>query len=176
MDRVRIIDRHAARRCGIGHAGDCQARRTAGHIISKPYGICGEPVVDDYLHPEVATCIQRIVNGSKVKRILNPGGILVTQNGVAFFQLEEVQTTARRMSRHFSDTTFYSAAVPTYYGGIMTFAWGSNELAMRDIDVDTLNQRYDASGIDTLYYTPDIHKASFALPKYVVDAIAETRV
>ena len=113
---------------------------------------------------------------AQCKRILNPGGILVTQNGVAFFQLEEVQTTARRMSRYFSDTTFYSAAVPTYYGGIMTFAWGSNELAMRDIDVDTLNQRYDASGIDTLYYTPDIHKASFALPKYVVDAIAETRV
>jgi spermidine synthase len=113
---------------------------------------------------------------AQCKRILNPGGVLVTQNGVAFFQLEEVQTTARRMSRYFSDTTFYSAAVPTYYGGIMTFAWGSNELAMRDIDADTLNQRYDASGIDTRYYTPEIHKASFALPKYVVDAIAETRV
>lgn len=111
---------------------------------------------------------------AQCRRILNPGGVVATQNGVAFFQLDEVRTTATRMSRHFSDVTFYSAAVPTYYGGIMTFAWGSNEPAVRNIDVETLQRRYDASGIDTRYYTPDVHKSSFALPRYIVDAIAET--
>lgn len=111
---------------------------------------------------------------AQCQRILNPGGVVVTQNGVAFFQLDEVKTTSSRLSRHFSDATFYSAAVPTYYGGIMTFAWGSNEPALRDVAVATLQQRFDESGISTRYYTPEIHKASFALPKYIVDALAET--
>jgi spermidine synthase len=112
---------------------------------------------------------------AQCKRILNPGGVVVTQNGVAFFQLDEVKTTSSRLSRHFSDATFYSAAVPTYYGGIMTFAWGSNEPALRDVAVATLQQRFDDSGISTRYYTPEIHKASFALPKYIVDALSETK-
>jgi spermidine synthase len=111
---------------------------------------------------------------AQCQRILNPGGVVVTQNGVAFFQLDEVKTTSSRLSRHFSDATFYSAAVPTYYGGIMTFAWGSNEPALRDVAVATLQQRFDESSISTRYYTPEIHKASFALPKYLVDALAET--
>lgn len=112
---------------------------------------------------------------AQCKRILNPGGIVVTQNGVAFFQLDEVRTTASRLSHHFSDTTFYSAAVPTYYGGIMTFAWGSNDAAIRHVDVQTFQHRFKSSGINTRYYTPEIHQASFALPRYIVDALDETK-
>ena len=112
---------------------------------------------------------------AQCKRILNPGGIVVTQNGVAFFQLDEVRTTASRLSHHFSDATFYSAAVPTYYGGIMTFAWGSNDAAIRHVDVQTLQHRFKSSGINTRYYTPEIHQASFALPRYIVDALDETK-
>lgn len=108
---------------------------------------------------------------AQCKRILRQHGVIATQNGVAFFQLDEVQTTAIRLSQHFTDTAFYSAAVPTYYGGIMTFAWGSNQPALRNIDLETLKHRYAASGISTRYYTPEIHKAAFALPKYIVDAI-----
>ena len=100
---------------------------------------------------------------------------MVTQNGVAFFQLDEVRTTASRLSHHFSDTTFYSAAVPTYYGGIMTFAWGCNDAAIRHVDVQTLQHRFKSSGINTRYYTPEIHQASFALPRYIVDALDETK-
>jgi spermidine synthase len=98
---------------------------------------------------------------------------MATQNGVPFFQVDEVQNTARRMSRHFSDQAFYSAAVPTYYGGIMTFAWGSDDTSHRSINAAELEQRYAAAGIKTRYYTPEIHLASFALPAYVVTAIEE---
>jgi spermidine synthase len=107
------------------------------------------------------------------KRILNAGGVMTAQNGVPFFQVDEVQNTARRMSAHFSDQTFYSAAVPTYYGGIMTFAWGCDDDTLRQIDRSVLQQRFDDSGIRTRYYTPAIHRASFALPAYVNAAIAE---
>ena len=106
------------------------------------------------------------------KRILTPGGVIATQNGVPFFQLDEVTTTRERMAPHFSDQTFYSAAVPTYYGGIMTFAWGSDNADLRQLDLATLQQRFQQTGMKTRYYTPEIHLASFALPQYIRDALA----
>ena len=108
---------------------------------------------------------------AQCKRILNEGGVMATQNGVPFFQLDEVKNTRQRMSTHFTDQTFYSAAVPTYYGGIMTFAWGSDDAALRETTVEELHDRYQQAGFQTRYYSPEIHKASFALPQYVQDAI-----
>jgi spermidine synthase len=105
------------------------------------------------------------------KRCLTPGGVLVTQNGVAFMQLDEVKTTSRRLSRVFDDWHFYTAAVPTYVGGIMAFAWATDNRALRDTDVETLKSRYRASGIETRYYNPEIHRAAFALPQYLRDAV-----
>jgi spermidine synthase len=112
---------------------------------------------------------------AQCKRILNEGGIMVTQNGVPFFQIDEVVTTRQRMSPHFSDQSFYSAAVPTYYGGIMAFAWGSDDEAFRKVNIKTLQQRYQAAAINTRYYTPEIHLACFALPKYISDALVEAQ-
>lgn len=108
---------------------------------------------------------------AQCKRILNEGGVIATQNGVPFFQIDEVKNTHKRMSAHFSDQTFYSAAVPTYYGGIMTFAWGTDNAALRETSLAELQTRYRAAGFKTRYYSPAIHQASFALPQYVQDAI-----
>jgi spermidine synthase len=107
------------------------------------------------------------------KRCLTPGGILVAQNGVPFLQLEEVETTARRISRVFADWHFYAAAVPAYTGGIMTFAWGTDDKTLRHTDIDVLRQRFAATEINTRYYTPELHMAAFALPRYVLEAIGK---
>lgn len=101
------------------------------------------------------------------KSCLNSNGILVTQNGVPFFQEEEIQNTHYRMSKHFNDMRFYCAPVPTYYGGFMTFAWGSDSTAYSEIEEATVTERFQASDIATRYYNPAIHKASFALPQYI---------
>lgn len=106
------------------------------------------------------------------QRCLNPGGILVTQNGVAFMQTDEVSNTADRLSRLFKDWHFYAAAVPTYIGGIMTFAWASDDAGARATDLGTLQQRWEATGIKTRYYTPELHHSSFALPQYLMDLLA----
>jgi spermidine synthase len=107
------------------------------------------------------------------KRCLTQGGVLVTQNGVAFMQLDEVRTTARRLNRVFKDQYFYTAAVPTYVGGVMTFAWATDDVKMRYIDSSLLKSRYINSNLDTRYYTPAIHQAAFALPGYVLEAIGK---
>ncbi len=102
---------------------------------------------------------------------LAPGGILVTQNGVCFMQLEEAATTARHFKTLFADWHFYSAAVPTYVGGIMVFGWASDDRRLRHLSQAEIEGRYLQSGIKTRYYTPEIHKASFALPRYLLEAI-----
>ena len=105
------------------------------------------------------------------RRCLSDGGILVTQNGTPFMQLGEVQTTASRMNGLFADWHFYMAAVPTYIGGSMTFAWGSTDAEYRKLPLETLRQRFAGSGIVTRYYNPEIHQGAFALPQYVLHAI-----
>lgn len=105
------------------------------------------------------------------KRCLNEGGIFVAQNGVPFMQVESLQDTVRRMSSYTRECWFYSAAVPTYIGGTMAFAWATDNLEARRLELATLEARFNESGISTRYYTPALHQASFALPKYVEQAI-----
>lgn len=107
------------------------------------------------------------------KRCLTPGGILVTQNGVPFLQMDEISTTARRLSRVFEDWHFYSAAVPTYVGGIMTFGWGTDNTTLRQTGLNVLKARFADTGLKTGYYTPEIHNAAFALPQYILEAIGK---
>lgn len=112
---------------------------------------------------------------AQAKRCLAPNGILVTQNGVPFFQEDEVQTTYQRMGQQFEDMHFYCAPIPTYYGGFMTFAWGTDDSKARNKPINKIKSEFEKLGITTRYYNPDIHQASFALPQYVLDALAKTR-
>ncbi len=104
-------------------------------------------------------------------RCLNEGGIFVAQNGVCFLQQDEAVNSHRKLSRYFNDVSFYQAAVPTYYGGIMTFAWASQDPAPRRLDPETLRHRVAAAGIECRYYNPAIHHGSFALPQYLLNAL-----
>ncbi len=106
------------------------------------------------------------------QRRLNPGGVLVTQNGVAFMQLEEVRGTARQFNALFRDWHFFAAAVPTYVGGIMTFGWATDDPSLRHTELSTLQQRWQRSGINSRYYTPELHQGAFALPRYILDELA----
>jgi len=101
------------------------------------------------------------------QRCLTENGILVTQNGVPFFQGDEVTTTQERMSPHFADMSFYVVAVPTYVGGFMTLAWASNNPDGRKQSVDVIEKRFSAANFDTNYYTPGVHVGAFSLPRYI---------
>lgn len=101
------------------------------------------------------------------KARLTPGGVLVTQNGVPFFQPDEVETTHRRLARHFADASFYCAPVPTYYGGFMTFGWATDAPELRALAPVVVRDRIETLGFETRYYNADMHGAGFALPEYV---------
>ncbi|WP_440615523.1 polyamine aminopropyltransferase [Cysteiniphilum sp. 6C5] len=110
---------------------------------------------------------------SACKAALNDKGIMVTQNGVMYFQLEQLRNTKQSFEKLYQDYTFYKAAVPTYVGGDMAFGWGTDELNHRMQTFETLTKRFDESGIKTRYYTPELHLGAFALPQYVIDALCD---
>lgn len=102
-----------------------------------------------------------------IKNCLAPNGVFVAQNGVCFMQINELTTTHNRLTHLFSEVTFYTAAIPTYVGGIMTFAWASNESNLNTNTLEELLKKYKKSGIKTKYYHPQLHLASFSLPQYI---------
>lgn len=108
-------------------------------------------------------------------RCLNEGGIFVAQNGVCFLQQDEAVNSHNKLSHYFKDVSFYQAAIPTYYGGIMTFAWASQNPALRQLDMSLLQQRFNQSGLHCRYYNPAIHVGSFALPQYLLNALNVSR-
>jgi spermidine synthase len=100
------------------------------------------------------------------KRRLTPGGIIVTQNGVPFMQGQELTNTLRAFKALYADATCYLTQIPTYVCGPMAMGWGSDGQA-RDTPLETLQARFAAAGFETRFYTPEVHKAAFALPVYV---------
>ncbi|MBI5163584.1 MAG: polyamine aminopropyltransferase [Magnetospirillum sp.] len=106
-------------------------------------------------------------------RCLNPEGIVVNQNGVPFMQGDEVTDTYRRRKPYYADVGFYVAAVPTYVGGFMALGWASLSPRPRAETLETIAGRFAAAPVATRYYTPEIHKAAFALPKFVQDLIKD---
>ncbi|SET21660.1 polyamine aminopropyltransferase [Oceanicella actignis] len=102
----------------------------------------------------------------RAKALLNEGGILVTQNGVPFMQGPELTNTMRAFKALFRDWTCYLATIPTYAGGPMAMGWGTDGDA-RNVGLDELTARFERAGLETRYYTPEVHKAAFALPRYV---------
>ena len=108
---------------------------------------------------------------SGIQRCLNPGGLFVAQNGVSFLQTDEVTTSAQRLGALFRHVGFYNAAVPTYVGGIMTFAWASDAYPAQSVDLAHIESRFNQAGFKTRYYNPALHQASFALPQYLLDKL-----
>ena len=101
------------------------------------------------------------------RRCLAEGGILVTQNGVAFLQGGELTATMTALRPLFADVTCYLATVPTYVGGPMALGWATGNPDLRGVGIDALAARFEAVGLETRYYTPEVHKAAFVLPPYV---------
>ncbi|MCD8476198.1 MAG: hypothetical protein LRY40_07535 [Shewanella fodinae] len=61
-------------------------------------------------------------------------------------QLDEVQNTVRRISSYVQDCWFYQAAVPTYVGGCMVFAWATDDQNARQLPLAVLQERFSTGG------------------------------
>lgn len=108
-------------------------------------------------------------------RSLTSGGVLVTQNGVPFLQSDELASSVGHFAALFADGGCYLAPVPTYIGGHLAMGWATDDPGKRHLDAAELSRRFEAAGIETRYYTPAVHVAAFALPRFVADVVDEAR-
>jgi spermidine synthase len=108
------------------------------------------------------------------KRCLNKGGVLVTQNGVPLFQPTELASSISKFRKLFADSTCYVAAIPTYIGGHMAMGWATDDRSLRQTPVKTIAARYRRAGsFSTRYWTPEVHAAAFALPRFIAETVAK---
>jgi spermidine synthase len=107
------------------------------------------------------------------RRCMNAGGVMVTQNGVPILQSDELVTGIRKFRKLFADGACYVAAIPTYVGGHMAMGWASDNPKLRALAVATIAGRYKRAGsFPTKYWTPEVHVAAFALPRFIADKVA----
>ncbi|MFM9863138.1 MAG: polyamine aminopropyltransferase [Micropepsaceae bacterium] len=104
----------------------------------------------------------------RIAKALAPGGFAVFQNGVPFFQPEELVDTLKQMQRTFRYSGVYLAVVPSYIGGFMALTWVSNDAILGDpAKWQGLETAFNAARLKTDYYTPAVHRAAFALPAWI---------
>jgi spermidine synthase len=107
------------------------------------------------------------------KRCMAKGAVMVTQNGVPIFQPNELKASIVAFRKLFADGYCYIAAIPTYVGGHMAIGWATDNAKLRRASVKTIADRYRKAGrFPTRYWTPEVHVAAFALPRFIADKVA----
>lgn len=139
-------------------------------FVAESSGLYDVIIVDstDPVGPGVVLFEEAFYRNAKAR--LAAGGVLVTQNGVPFLQPAELRSTMEKFRRLFACAHCYLATIPTYVGGPMAMGWGTDDEFLTAVTVETLQKRLKAANLRTRYYTPEVHKAAFALPRYVQDA------
>ncbi|HAI20371.1 MAG TPA: spermidine synthase [Clostridiales bacterium UBA8153] len=97
-------------------------------------------------------------------RALAVDGMCVAQTESAFHNARLVPAIFARMAGNFPIARLYLGAIPSYPGGPWSFTVGSKLY-------DPAEPVRPPPG-DLRYYSPDVHRAAFALPPYVVQALA----
>ena len=91
---------------------------------------------------------------------LNKGGLFVSQNGVPTIQADELEESHAKLSLVFPEVHHFVAPIPTYVGGFMVFSLSSYQEVVKEPSRKLSIQNLK-------YHTEEIHRASFALPRYI---------
>ena len=105
-------------------------------------------------------------------KALRDDGIMVYQHGSPFYDEDKEECTKmhRKAFRAFPVSRVYQAHIPTCSSGYWLFGFASKKYH----PLDDLNvKRWKERKIKTWYYTTNLHKGAFMLPKYVEDMLEE---
>ncbi len=100
-----------------------------------------------------------------ISKALKEDGIFVAQTDNPWFTPELITNVFKDVSEIFPITRLYAANIPTYPSGLWTFTIGSKQHDPLEVSEARFHD------IETKYYTKELHKAAFALPKFVGDLI-----
>ncbi|HHX30921.1 MAG TPA: polyamine aminopropyltransferase [Clostridiaceae bacterium] len=112
---------------------------------------------------------------SNCKHALKADGILVNQHEGPYYRedAEEASAIHRKTSSIFAHARVYQAHIPTYPAGHWLFGFMSDSW---DPVADLDRERWEARGLETRYYNPDLHRGAFLLPTYVRRLLEEGEI
>ncbi len=105
-------------------------------------------------------------------KALTAEGIMVNQHESPFYQgdAKAMKRAHKSITKTFPMSRVYQAHIPTYPSGHWLFGF----CAKRKYPLEQLDTKaWNALGIDTQYYTTNLHKGAFYIPKYVEEMLAQ---
>lgn len=101
-----------------------------------------------------------------MKKALNrKGGVVVTQCESLYFHKEVIRGVGSFAKKIYPKVGYYYTNVPTYPSGMIGFYFCSTAYdPIRDLHVERAVQVPDLK-----YYTPEVHRAAFVLPRFAQD-------
>lgn len=100
-------------------------------------------------------------------RALAPGGLIAMQSGSPISQPREWLATVRAFNSVFRIVRPYLGYVPIYPAMLWSWVIGSDEVEPTRFDDVTVRERLEALPETLRVYTPAMHRAAFALPRFV---------
>lgn len=98
-----------------------------------------------------------------ISKALKEDGLFVAQADNPWFKGDLITSVMQDIKDIFPVSRLYTANIPTYPSGLWCFALGSKKYDPLSVEQSRFHQ------IETKYYTKSLHKAAFALPKFVED-------
>lgn len=100
---------------------------------------------------------------------LTEDGLFVAQTDNPWFKAELIRQVMGDVREIFPVTRLYTANIPTYPSGMWTFTVGSKKYDPLQVDEQQIPV------MDTKYYSPQLHKAAFVLPRFVEELIQDRK-
>jgi spermidine synthase len=101
------------------------------------------------------------------RRALAPGGLMAMQSGSPISQPREWLATVRAFKRAFRIVKPYLGYVPIYPAMLWSWVIGSDEVDPMRFDEVSVRTRVEGLPEVPRIYTPAMHRAAFALPRFV---------
>lgn len=92
---------------------------------------------------------------------LTEDGLFVAQTETPFFLPETVRKVFKSAKEIFPVAKLFMAGIPTYPGGYWSFTIGSKKYDPSKVDISKIPD------LGYKYYTPELQRASFVLPRYI---------
>jgi spermidine synthase len=124
-------------------------------------------VVDstDPVGPAAALISEEFLRSAR--RALTPGGLMAMQSGSPVSQPREWLATVRAFQATFPIMKPYIGYVPIYPAMLWSWVVGSDEVDPTSFDEMSVRNRLDGLAMQPRVYTTAMHRAAFALPRFM---------
>lgn len=104
---------------------------------------------------------------ASLKGALAEDGMLALQAGSPFFYGPQIAAAKAKLAKVFRYVRPYLVVIPTYPGGTWCLMAASDVVDPRVEDLELLRGRLQQRQLQLRYYTPEVHRGSMALPKFL---------